>query len=45
MESVGEGVVTVQIGDKVIPCYTPGGLLNIYFWQKLSRANFGFYNN
>lgn len=24
MESIGEGVSSVQIGDKVIPCYTPG---------------------
>ena len=24
VESIGEGVLSVQIGDKVIPCYTPG---------------------
>ena len=24
VESIGEGVTSVQIGDKVIPCYTPG---------------------
>lgn len=23
VESVGEGVTSVQVGDKVIPCYTP----------------------
>ena len=23
VESVGEGVTTVKVGDKVIPCYTP----------------------
>ena len=23
VESIGEGVTTVQVGDKVIPCYTP----------------------
>lgn len=23
IESVGEGVTTVKVGDKVIPCYTP----------------------
>ena len=23
MESIGEGVTTVKVGDKVIPCYTP----------------------